>query len=164
MVEGGRIDWACHSNDAATTFHEIIDFDNAIKIAYEFYLQHPNETLIVVTADHETGGFVLGTGSYNLNLQVLKNQKVSENGFTRIVNKMRTRTNNQVSWEAIQQALKENFGFWDKVKLTEKQEARLKATYNESLQHQKINLEKANTPKTNLSQQKPNVSLMKLPK
>ena len=143
MVEGGRIDWACHSNDAATTFHEIIDFDNAIKIAYEFYLQHPNETLIVVTADHETGGFVLGTGSYNLNLQVLKNQKVSENGFTRIVNKMRTRTNNQVSWEAIQQALKENFGFWDKVKLTEKQEARLKATYNESLQHQKINLEKS---------------------
>lgn len=72
-----------------------------------------------------------------------KNQKVSENGFTRIVNKMRTRTNNQVSWEAIQQALKENFGFWDKVKLTEKQEARLKATYNESLQHQKINLEKS---------------------
>ena len=67
----------------------------------------------MVTADHETGGFVLGTGSYNLNLQVLKNQKVSENGFTRIVNKMRTRTNNQVSWEAIQQALKENFGFWE---------------------------------------------------
>ena len=51
---------------------------------------------------------------------------------------MRTRTNNQVSWEAIQQALKENFWiFGIKVKLTEKQEARLKATYNESLQHQK---------------------------
>lgn len=81
MVEG-KIDWACHSNDAATTFHEIIDFDNAIKIAYEFYSQHPDETLIVVTADHETGGFVLGTGTYDLNLQVLKNQKVSENGFT----------------------------------------------------------------------------------
>ena len=60
MVEGGKIDWACHSNDAATTFHEVIDFDNAIKVAYEFYSQHPDETLIVVTADHETGGFVLG--------------------------------------------------------------------------------------------------------
>ena len=59
MVEGGKIDWACHSNDAATTFHEVIDFDNAIKVAYEFYSQHPDETLIVVTADHETGGFVL---------------------------------------------------------------------------------------------------------
>ena len=125
----GKIDWACHSNDAATTFHEIIDFDNAIKIAYEFYSQHPDETLIVVTADHETGGFVLGTGTYDLNLQVLKNQKVSENGFTRIVNKMRAKTSNQVSWEAIREALKDNFGFWDKIELTAEQEARLKTVH-----------------------------------
>lgn len=143
MVEGGRIDWACHSNDAATTIHEIIDFDNAIKTAYEFYSQHPDETLIVVTADHETGGFVLGTGTYDLNLQVLKHQKVSENGFTRIVNKMRARTKNQVSWEAIRQALKDNFGFWDKVELTEQQEARLKAVYEKSLKQQEVNLEKS---------------------
>lgn len=132
MVEGGRIDWACHSNDAATTFHEIIDFDNTIKIAYEFYSQHPDETLIVVTADHETGGFVLGTGTYDLNLQVLKNQKVSENGFTRIVNEMRAKTNNQVSWEAIRQALKDNFGFWDKIELTAEQEARLKTVHEKA--------------------------------
>ncbi|WP_300704830.1 alkaline phosphatase [Bacteroides sp.] len=143
MVEGGRIDWACHSNDAATTFHEIIDFDNAIKTAYEFYSQHPDETLIVVTADHETGGFVLGTGTYELNLQVLKNQKVSENGFTRIVNNMRAQTNNQVSWEAIQQALKDNFGFWDKIELTAVQEARLKAVYDKSLKQQDMKLEKS---------------------
>ncbi len=143
MVEGGKIDWACHSNDAATTFHEIIDFDDAIKVAYEFYSQHPDETLIVVTADHETGGFVLGTGTYNLNLQVLKNQKVSENGFTRIVNEMRAKTDNQVSWEAIQQALKENFGFWDKVQLTQVQEERLKAVYEKSLKHQGMKLEKS---------------------
>ena len=138
MVEGGKIDWACHSNDAATVFHEIIDFDSAIKTAYEFYSQHPDETLIVVTADHETGGFVLGTGTYDLNLQVLKNQKVSENGFTRIVNEMRTKTNNQVSWEAIQQALKDNFGFWEKVELTEQQEARLKSVYDKSLKNQEM--------------------------
>lgn len=143
MVEGGRIDWACHSNDAATTFHEIIDFDNAVKTAYEFYSQHPDETLIVVTADHETGGFVLGTGTYELNLQALKNQRVSESGFTRIVNNMRAQTNNQVSWEAIQQALKDNFGFWDKVELTEVQEARLKAVYDKSLKHQDMKLEKS---------------------
>lgn len=143
MVEGGRIDWACHSNDAATTFHEIIDFDNAIKTAYEFYSQHPDETLIVVTADHETGGFVLGTGTYELNLQVLKNQKVSESGFTRIVNNMRAQTNNQVSWEAIQQALKDNFGFWDKIELTAAQEARLKAVYDKSLKQQDMKLEKS---------------------
>lgn len=119
MVEGGKIDWACHSNDAATAFHEVEDFDNAIKVAYEFYMQHPDETLIVITADHETGGIVLGTGPYELNLQVLKNQKVSEQGFTRIVNNLRMETKNQVSWESIQKALKENFGFWDTVKLNE---------------------------------------------
>lgn len=37
MVEGGKIDWACHGNDAATVFHEVADMDNAIKVAYEFY-------------------------------------------------------------------------------------------------------------------------------
>lgn len=143
MVEGGKIDWACHSNDAATTFHEVTDFDNAIKVAYEFYSQHPDETLIVITADHETGGLVLGTGAYELNLQVLKNQKVSENGFTRIVNQLRAKTNNQVTWEQIQQALKDNFGFWDKVKLTEQQEARLKDVYEKSLKNQQVKMEKS---------------------
>lgn len=37
MVEGGKIDWACHANDAATVFNEVKDMDNAIKVAYEFY-------------------------------------------------------------------------------------------------------------------------------
>ena len=44
MVEGGKIDWALHSNDAATVFHEVMDMDNAIKLLYEFYEQHPDET------------------------------------------------------------------------------------------------------------------------
>lgn len=77
MVEGGKIDWACHGNDAATVFHEVADMDNAIKVAYEFYKKHPKETLIVVTADHETGGIALGTGKYALNLKALENQKAS---------------------------------------------------------------------------------------
>ena len=45
--------------------------------------------LIVVTADHETGGIVLGKGPYTLNLQALKSQKVSESGYTKIVNELR---------------------------------------------------------------------------
>lgn len=61
MVEGGAIDWACHSNDAATAFAEIDDFDNAVGIAYEFYKAHPDETLLVVTADHETDTWRLAT-------------------------------------------------------------------------------------------------------
>ena len=52
-------------------------------------------------------------------------------------------TKNQVSWESIQKALKENFGFWDTVKLNEKQEARLKAVYEKSFQNQEVKLEKS---------------------
>jgi alkaline phosphatase len=60
MVEGGKIDWACHANDAMATIGDMIDFDNAIGAAIEFYKKHPSETLIVVTGDHETGGMTIG--------------------------------------------------------------------------------------------------------
>ena len=73
MVEGGKIDWAAHSNDLAGTIFELLDFDSAIALAYEFYKQHPDETLIVVTADHETGGVTLGRGKgYVYDLSVVK--------------------------------------------------------------------------------------------
>jgi alkaline phosphatase len=62
MVEGGKIDWACHDNDAATTIKEVIAFNDAIKNAFEFYQKYPEQTLIIITADHETGGLTLGTG------------------------------------------------------------------------------------------------------
>ena len=78
MVEGGKIDWACHGNDPATVFEEVIDLDNAVKVAYEFYKKHPKETLIVVTADHETGGMSLGTGRYELRLKALTNYRFAE--------------------------------------------------------------------------------------
>lgn len=73
MVEGGKIDWAAHSNDLAGTIFEILDFDQAIAVAYEFYKKHPQETLIVVTADHETGGVTLGREKgYAYDLSVVK--------------------------------------------------------------------------------------------
>lgn len=143
MVEGGKIDWACHSNDAATAFREVQDFDNAIKIAYEFYKQHPEETLIVVTADHETGGIVLGTGQYKLNLKALENQEMSESGFTKVLNAMRKKYKNNVPWEAVKESLEENFGFWDEIKLTEKQEERLLSVYEKTLKGQKAKMEKS---------------------
>lgn len=142
MVEGGKIDWACHANDAATTFHEVIDFNEAIKVAYEFYEQHPDETLIVVTADHETGGMILGNGAYALNLQALKGQKVSEGEFTSVLNDMRRKYKNQVSWEVIQAVLKDYFGFWDTVKLNKRHEDQLKAIYEKSFSNQPVDLEK----------------------
>ena len=73
MVEGGKIDWAAHSNDLQGTILETLDFDQAIQVAYKFYQQHQDETLIVVTADHETGGVTLGRGKgYVYDLSVVK--------------------------------------------------------------------------------------------
>ena len=60
MVEGGKIDWACHANDAVATIGDMIDFDNAVGVALDFYKKHPLQTLIVVTGDHETGGMTIG--------------------------------------------------------------------------------------------------------
>ncbi len=60
MVEGGKIDWACHANDAMAAIGDMIDFDNAIGKALDFFKKHPFETLIVVTGDHETGGMTIG--------------------------------------------------------------------------------------------------------
>lgn len=60
MAEGGLIDYAAHSNNTIATIFETLDFDQAVAVAYEFYKKHPKQTLIVVTADHETGGVTLG--------------------------------------------------------------------------------------------------------
>ena len=48
MVEGGKIDWACHANDAGSTIADTIALDNAVDKAVEFYNEHPEETLILV--------------------------------------------------------------------------------------------------------------------
>lgn len=74
MCEGGTIDWAAHDNRTMSMITDVIDFDAAVKIAYEFYLQHKDETLIVVTADHETGGITLGCGHSGINWEKLEKQ------------------------------------------------------------------------------------------
>ncbi|HNQ60694.1 MAG TPA: alkaline phosphatase [Bacteroidales bacterium] len=91
MVEGGLIDWACHSNDAATAIKEVIDLDKAIGAALDFMKLHPNETLIVVTADHETGGMAMGNAlmKYESNFNLLSSQKVSESVLKKHINDFR---------------------------------------------------------------------------
>lgn len=74
MGEGGAIDWAAHDNRTMSTIEYVLDFDAAIKVAYEFYQKHPEETLIVVTADHETGGLTLGCGSSRVKWDILEKQ------------------------------------------------------------------------------------------
>jgi len=55
MVEGGQIDWAAHNNDAEHVIQDTLDFDAAVAVAKVFATPHRN-TLVIVTADHETGG------------------------------------------------------------------------------------------------------------
>jgi len=60
MIEGGKVDWACHANDAGAVIHDVLAMDAAIRVALDFAQKHPKETLIVVTGDHETGGLTIG--------------------------------------------------------------------------------------------------------
>lgn len=132
---GGKVDWACHGHDGATAFAEVGAVDRCIKIAYEFYKQHPDETLIVLTADHETGGLVLANnGLYALNLKALGNQKVSIDGFTQVLRDLRKQTSNKVTWEQAKQALTDNFGFWTALELTKDEEASLQKVWHESFE------------------------------
>lgn len=59
MVEGAQIDWSCHFNCPAGAIAETLDFNDVVKVAYAFYEKHPAETLVIVTADHETGGLAI---------------------------------------------------------------------------------------------------------
>lgn len=83
MIEGGKIDWACHKNDAASALYETIDLDNAVDEALKFYNNHKDETLIIVTGDHETGGLAIGNSSseYDTHLENLGLQKISCDRF-----------------------------------------------------------------------------------
>ena len=111
MVEGGKIDWACHSNDLATVFEEIKDLDDAVRVAYEFYKKHPKETLIVVTADHETGGLGLGVAKYELQMKLITNQKQSQDLLSKAITDLRKERSNKVSWEEIKRLLAKKNGF-----------------------------------------------------
>lgn len=138
MVEGGKIDWACHSNDAKTVFNEVEDMDEAIKLAYDFYKKHPKETLIIVTADHETGGIVLGTGRSVLNLQALQYQKKSVDDLSKLITDLRKDKANQISWEDMRTFLSEQMGFWKEVPITWEQEKKLRDEFEKSFVKNKV--------------------------
>lgn len=119
MVEGGKIDWANHNNDAATALAETIGFDEAVRRAYAFYEQHPDETLIVVTADHETGGMRFAADDSTRFLPVVAQQRSS---FEAIERELKGK-----SWSETREVLKRTLGFWEQITLTPEEEAALKS-------------------------------------
>lgn len=74
MVEGSQIDWAGHKRDKDWTIEETVDFDDAVQEAVAFASEHP-DTLLIVTADHECGGFAIHNGS-------IEERTVDAAGFT----------------------------------------------------------------------------------
>lgn len=112
MVEGGKIDWACHANDAATAVSEIIDFDKAVGVALEFLRKNPEDTLVVVTADHETGGLTMGSDgtAYNSYLERLNAQKTSRGLFDSRLRRL-LKENEALEFGGVKALLSETFGF-----------------------------------------------------
>ena len=130
MVEGGNIDYSGHSNDGGTAIKEIINFNQAIKVAYDFYNKHPEETLIVVTADHDTGGLAIGSifTGYNMQPQYIDYQKISKDRFNDEC-KAILQSRRIFTWEDMKEMLEEQLGLWKGVPVTEKQTEMLKEKF-----------------------------------
>ena len=117
MVEGGKIDHAGHANDAAANLREVLAFDDAVRVAVDFAKKHPEETLIVVTGDHETGGMTMGFAAtgYAMYMERLAHQKCSAGMLGRIVKKAKAekleKEKKDLSYEDIYQLLNKYYGF-----------------------------------------------------
>jgi alkaline phosphatase len=140
MVEGGKIDWLCHSNDAGATVHEVIAFDKAVEQALAFYHKHPDETLIIVTADHETGGLSLGqtVTKYDIDFGLLKYQKSSVEQLNKIVQQFRVSKSgdDKADFERMLKALESDLGLHSSkygTLLDEKDLAELERLFRETI-------------------------------
>ena len=135
MAEGGKIDYASHANDGGTVLREVQDFDNAIKVAYDFYMQHPDETLIVITADHETGGMALGNSDYVLNLKVLAEQKCSSDLLSDQLGNLQKQEGAALTWEQVKEVMSLNTGLYTAVEMSDEEDKVLQSAYADMMQH-----------------------------
>ena len=138
MAEGGKIDYSGHGNDGATNIHEVMDLDQAIQVAYRFYEQHPDETLIVVTADHETGGLSLGNG-HSFNLECLSHQQCSSDVLSDRLSVLHKQYAAQLTWEQVKALLSELTGLYDKVPVNEEEDEALQLAF-QNMMHQQDSL------------------------
>ena len=139
MCEGGKIDWACHANDAASTIHDTQALADAVQVAIDFAAEHPQETLIVVTGDHETGGLTIGFAGtdYDTYLDLLESQKISYAKFdSDYVSRYKE---DKTSFEDVLKDVEALFGLkpqgeeGDKLVLTDYELEQLRAAYEKSV-------------------------------
>ena len=139
MCEGGKIDWACHANDAASTIHDTQALADAVQVAIDFAKEHADETLILVTGDHETGGLTIGYAGtdYDTYLDLLENQKISFAKYDS--DYVADYKANGTSFEDVLVDIEELFGLktqgeeGDKLVLTEYELEQLRAAYEKSV-------------------------------
>ncbi len=138
MIEGGKIDWASHINDAKTVVGEVIEFNDSIKEALKFYRKHPKETLIIVTSDHETGGLGLGfkNTKYEMSLDKLKNQTMSSSELSKLFLEYKISKSNRVSKADAFSILQKHLGLGNKelsLDLTDAETTKLETALKQSL-------------------------------
>lgn len=139
MCEGGKIDWACHANDAASTIHDTEALADAVQVAIDFAKEHPEETLILVTGDHETGGLTIGFAGtdYDTYLTLLENQTISFAKYDS--DYVAAYKENQTSFEDVLKDVETLFGLktsgeeGDKLVLTNYEKEQLKTAYEKSI-------------------------------
>ncbi len=131
QLEGGMIDYACHRNDIGNAINEVLDMDKAVKVAYEFYQQHPDETIIVITADHETGGLVMGKGPYEIHTDLLRFQHKSIDELKWMLKDQYKKAPKKFNWAAVEKVLKEQMGFGAGIQLSDDQQQRVQRRWND---------------------------------
>ncbi|NOU59154.1 alkaline phosphatase [Marinifilum caeruleilacunae] len=142
MVEGGKIDWACHANDAATVIQEVLQFDNAVAVALDFYKKHPEETLILVAGDHETGGMAMGFAGnhYESAFALLQHQNISYENFSEIIAKYKKKKEGKYKLDDGLALVKKHFGLGDAEKgleLSEFEMQQLQNAFEKSMNYNK---------------------------
>ncbi|MEG1916332.1 MAG: alkaline phosphatase [Muribaculaceae bacterium] len=133
MIEGGNIDYAAHANDGATVIKEILNFNEAIAEAYNFYLKHPKETLIIITADHDTGGMSVGVehGPKKVDMSDIDYQRVSKETFSNMCHK-KLKEGTDVEWSEMKEYLTKNFGLYNVIPVSEKQDKDLMEEFDKT--------------------------------
>ena len=127
------LDYAGHGRDGATDILEMLDFDNAVGAVMDFYRQHPEETLVVVTADHETGGLALGNSDYTLNLQILRHQHCSSWVLSDQINALFKKGQPRPKWQDIQAILERQLDFYGEVEISDKEDHMLKDAFKQAM-------------------------------
>ena len=125
QIEGGMIDYACHRNDIGNAINEVLDLDKAVRVAYEFYEQHPDETIIVISADHETGGLVMGCGPYELHTDLLKYQTRSIDETKWLLNQLYKKTPKKFTRAEVDKQLQAILGLGAGIPMSDKQRERV---------------------------------------